>query len=354
MTKFLAIVKREYIQRVRARMFIVMTLLGPLMLVLMTIVPGLMFSLKTGGDTRLAIVDQTAGEQVFATVRDSLVRSQIDEPDEFDKNIGTQLENQVNSNASQRLQEAGKSLSGGFAVERVAPSGSSIEAIKQNLNARIGKDEIDGYLLIPPDILTNNNSNPAYYGRNGGDVITTGQIQKRIDRAIRRQRLIASGVKESEIETLSKQVRIDTYPINDKGEEGAQDSGFSRFMVVFIIAFMIYITVLLYGNVILGAVVEEKETRIAEILFSSVRSFQLMLGKLIGVSLVALTQLTIWGFVFIGVSVWGVAALASQGVEGISIPNLPPIFFLYFVLFFLLGYFIYSTLYLLIGSMVRS
>ena len=107
MTKFLAIVKREYIQRVRARMFVVMTLLGPLMLFLMTIVPGLMFSLKTGGDTRLAIVDQTAGEQVFATVRDLLVRSQIDEPDEFDKNIGTQIENQVNSNTSQRLQEAG-------------------------------------------------------------------------------------------------------------------------------------------------------------------------------------------------------------------------------------------------------
>ena len=245
-------------------------------------------------------------------------------------------------------------MSGGFAVERVAPAGGSIEAIKQNLNARVGKDEIDGYLLIPSDILTNNNSKPAYYGRNGGDVITTGQIQRRIDRAIRRQRLIASGVKESEIETLSKQVRIDTYPVNDKGEEGAQDSGFTRFMMVFIIAFMIYITVLLYGNVVLGAVVEEKETKIAEILFSSVGSFQLMLGKLIGVSLVALTQLAIWGFVFIGVSVWGVAALASQGVEGISIPNLPPIFFLYFVLFFLLGYFIYSTLYLLIGSMVTT
>jgi ABC-2 type transport system permease protein len=350
MNKFLAIVRREYIQRVKARMFIVMTVLGPVMLVVFTIVPGLLFGLKTGGDKRLAIVDLTTGGQVFAQVRDSILQRQRRD----DENIVTSIENQVNSNTSNRIENASKAIASGFAIERVDPAGKSIEGIKQSLNARIGNDELDGYLLIPPDILTNHDSKPAYYSRNSGDLGTTGQIQRRLDLAIRRQRLIASGVKESEIEAFSKQVKLETYPVNEKGEEGAQDSGVARFMVVFIIAFMIYLTVLLYGQVILGAVVEEKETRIAEILFSSVRSFQLMFGKLIGVSLVALTQLAIWGIVFLAVSVWGINALASRGFEGIRMPSLPPMFFLYFVLFFLLGYFLYSTIYLFIGSMVTT
>lgn len=348
MTKFLAIVKREYLQRVRSRMFALMTVLGPVMLVVFTIVPGLLMSMKTGGDTRLAIVDQTG--QLYESVRDSILQRQVNN----DQNLGEQIEQQVNANTTERLKDAGKAISGGFSIERVDVEGKSIESIKETLNARVARSELDGYLVLPPDILTNNQSKPSYFGRNGGDLVTTGQLQGRLDRAIRRQRLIASGVKESEVETLSKQVALDAYSVSEKGVEGAQGSAIARFMLVFIIAFLIYLTVLLYGQVVLGAVVEEKETRIAEILFSSVRSFQLMFGKLIGVSLVALTQLAIWGLVFFGVSVWGVATLASKGFEGVTFPSLPPLFFLYFVLFFMLGYFIYSTIYVLIGSMVTT
>src|SRR2546422_3524549 len=86
--------------------------------------------------------------------------------------------------------------------------------------------------------------------------------------------------------------------------------------------------------------VEEKETRIAEILFSSVRSLTLMLGKLIGVSLVALTQLGIWALAFVALSAFGLSALEARGIEGINI-HLPMSFFVYFFLFFCLGYFIY-------------
>src|SRR2546422_11619921 len=87
--------------------------------------------------------------------------------------------------------------------------------------------------------------------------------------------------------------------------------------------------------------VEEKETRIAEILFSSVRSLTLMLGKLIGVSLVALTQLSIWMLAFIALSTFGLPVLEARGLEGIDI-HFPISFFVYFFLFFGLGYFIYA------------
>src|SRR5207244_4521897 len=105
---------------------------------------------------------------------------------------------------------------------------------------------------------------------------------------------------------------------------------------------------------ILVVVVEEKETRIAEILFSSVRSFQLLFGKLVGVSLVALTQLAIWFAAFVLLSAGGIGLLKAQGLGDINLPHLPPLFFLYFFLFFILGYFIYATVYALVGSMVTT
>ncbi|HVQ35935.1 MAG TPA: ABC transporter permease [Pyrinomonadaceae bacterium] len=349
MNKFLAIVKREYVQRVKTKFFVIMTILGPLMLVVFTIVPGLLFSIKTGGDTRIAILDQTEGMKLSDSIRRSLLKEDREETKQPD------IASSMNSNAKDRTTQAGKSLSGSFSVEQINLNGRSLDDVRRELNARIGRDELDGYLVIPPDILQNSQSKTAYYGRNVGDVITRGQIEDRLDRAVRRERLIANGVNERNIEALSKPVDVVAYPVNEKGEEGVKDTG-AGFVMVFVIAFLIYITVLLYGQVVLGAIVEEKESRIAEVLFSSVRASTLMVGKLIGVSLVALTQLGIWTLAFALLALYGLSALASQGFNmgEINIPNLPPLFFVYFFVFFVLGYFIFATIYVLIGSMVTT
>jgi len=351
MTKFLAVVKREYVQRVRTKFFAVMTVLGPVLLVVFTIVPGLLVSYKAGHDTRIAIVDQTDSMKLYASVRSSLLKQ--DRGDEDDKTAG--VAGALNSNARDRVQQSGKSLTGSFLVEQVNASGRQLADVKRELNARIGHDDLEGYLVIPPDILQNSRSKVTYYGRNVSDEITRGQIEDRLNRAVRRERLIASGVKEQDVEELSKPVGMVAYPVNEKGEEGAEDSG-AGFAMVFVIAFLIYITVLLYGQVVLGAIVEEKETRIAEILFSSVRSSTLMLGKLVGVSLVALTQMGIWVLAFALLSVFGVGWLAAQGVNisNVGLPHLPALFFVYFFLFFILGYFIFASIYVFIGSMVTT
>jgi ABC-2 type transport system permease protein len=103
----------------------------------------------------------------------------------------------------------------------------------------------------------------------------------------------------------------------------------------------------------MGAVVEEKETRIAEILFSSAKPFQLMLGKLVGVGLAGLTQLSIWVgsvAIFLGIAATQVSMTQLLG----SLPVITPLMFLYFLIFFLLGFFIYASIFALIGSMVTS
>ncbi|MEP6819656.1 MAG: ABC transporter permease [bacterium] len=347
MNKLLAIIKREYLQRVRTKFFLVMTVLGPLMLVVFTIIPGLLFNMKTG-DTRIAIIDQTQGAKLYEPIRIELLK----EDDEEENVNQPAVAESVRQNPKDRMENAGKSVMGSFRVEEAKLNSRALGDVRHELNARIGRNELDGYLVIPPDILDNSESKTAYYGRNVGDVVTSGQIQDRLNAAVRRQRLIAGGIKDEDVDALSRSVGVANYPVNEKGQEGAEDSG-AGFALVFIIAFLIYMTVLLYGQVVLGAIVEEKETRIAEILFSSVRPFYLMLGKLIGVSLMALTQLGIWVAAFGVVAAYVLPGLAARGTD-VNLPHLPPVFFVYFFMFFVLGYFIYATIYVLVGSMVTT
>ncbi len=342
MNKFFAVVKREYLQRVRSKLFVVMTVIGPLLLAVFMVVPGLLMTIKTA-DTRVAIVDQTEGSQLYQSLRDALSQS---------KRSDQQLTvtEAVNSNASERIRRTGRSFIGSFRVEKVSTAGRSIDEVKQELNARIGRDELEGYLVIPADILKYN-TQPAYYGRNVGDVFSREQIGRALNQALNKQRLLNAGIKEQEIDALSKQVDLLTYTVNEKGLEGRKDSG-TGFFLMLVTGLLTYLTILLYGQVILGAVIEEKETRIAEILFSSVRSSTLLFGKLIGVSLVALTQLAIWLTAFGALAAYGITRMPADIAE--NIPNLPASFFIYFFLFFLVGYFLYATLYALVGSMVTT
>jgi ABC-2 type transport system permease protein len=256
----------------------------------------------------------------------------------------------MNSNVRNRAQEAGKRVTGSYAIEKVNLAGRSLEEVEHELNMRIGKEQLDGYLVLPKDILQAGKA--EFYGRNTGDVITSSEIERRLSQAVREQRLADENISETRVRELSRPVEMSTKPINAKGEVGAEDSG-GGFILVLVLGMMIYITIIMYGQLILAAVIEEKETRIAEILFSSVRSFTLMMGKLIGVSLVALTQYAIWGLAFAAFVVYGVSMLQSSGVP-ITLPPLPLSMFAFFFLFFLLGYFIYATIYALIGSMVTT
>ena len=237
----------------------------------------------------------------------------------------------------------------GYAVEMVEADGRDIEEVKRRLNERVKRDELDGYLVIPPDVLTTGAA--EFYARNTGDVFTNGQIADRLTKAVREQRMVERNINPAEMREITQPVRVKTKKVGE-GREDAEDTG-QGFYLVFGVGFVIYLTILMYGQVILGAVIEEKETRIAEILFSSIRSFPLMMGKLIGVSLVALTQFAIWGLMFAAFALYGVAKLAEQGMA-IPLPHVPASVFAYLVLFFLLGYFIYSTIYALVGSMVTT
>lgn len=343
MRKFLAVVKREYFQRVRTKMFIAATILGPLVMSLFGVVPALIFSIKAGDPVKIAVVDQTG--RMYGRVHNSI----MDEEDDLDDNQSKAGAAQaLNANSSERIERAGALQQESFALEEIPLDGRPIEEVRAELSERVRKQEIDGYLVLPANLLQNERA--EFFGRNTGDVFTKGRLEDAVSEAVREERLAGANIDATTVRKLSRPVKLQSFKIGDRGEE--RDSG-EGFILVFATGFVIYLTILMYGQIILGAVIEEKETRIAEILFSSVKPFPLMMGKLIGISLVALTQLSVWGLAFAAFAVYGVGVLSAQGLT-VNLPNIAPIVFFYFALFFLLGYFVYATIYALVGSMVTT
>ncbi len=149
---------------------------------------------------------------------------------------------------------------------------------------------MDAYLLVPPN-FESPDAVFEFRSRKSGDFVSSGSFTDAVNDAVRSQRLADANISEAQLREIDKDVNLDEKGLNEKGEE--KDSS-GTFAAAFVIGLMIYITLAIYGQAIMAAVVEEKETRIAEILFSSARPFELMLGKLVGVGLAGLTQLMIW------------------------------------------------------------
>jgi ABC-2 type transport system permease protein len=324
MRKFLAVVKREYMQRVRAKMFIVSTILLPLVMALFVVVPALLVNMDRGSAMHLAVVDQTG--KMYPHVKQAL---------------------ESDDSAQEPNGQRGPRF-GSFVLHEVNATGQSLDQLRANLDQRLRAKELDGYLILPPDFLQS--GQVEFFNRNPGDLLSQQTLQSALNRAVREQRLIEAKVDTKTRLEVFQPVSLQTVKVGDRGVQ--RDFGDS-FMLVFGVGFVMYLAILMYGQIVLGAVIEEKETRIAEILFSSVRPFALMMGKLVGVSLVALTQLAIWGIAFSAFALYGAAALAANGMPS-RIPRVPFVYYIYFGLFFLLGYFIYSTIYALVGSLVTT
>lgn len=335
MRKFLAIVKREYVQRVRAKMFIVSTILLPVVMSLFGIVPAIILGIEAT-PLRVAVVDQTG--RTFSSLQAAFA----------DEETAQQPSPNPQSPATPARRGLSRMGSREFQLTEVKMDGRSAEDVRAELDRQLLAKQLDGYLILPRDFISTGQA--EFFNNNPGDMMSREILQSSLTRAVREQRLVEANVDYATRRDLFKRVELQSVKIGATGEE--RDSGGS-FALVFGVGFIMYLAILMYGQVILGAVIEEKETRIAEILFSSVKPFTLMMGKLVGVSLVALTQLCIWATAFAAFALYGVNLLLSRGVPT-RIPNIPFSHYIYFGLFFLLGYFIYATIYALVGSMVTT
>ena len=325
MKKVLVIIKREYLVRVRTRAFVIGTIVSPVLLLALIILPAFLAERGGGGERQITVLDQSGDPLLFEALR-ARVESRGSDSSEPNFGRGTQF----------RLH-----------LQQLPSDQSPTEWIKKDSNLEAEKGSERAYLILGPSAL--GNAAAEYHAKNLSDFSIRG-LEESVSAAVSERRLIRAGYDASQISGYMKPVDLKKFKIDVSGE--STEGGMRQdFMIAFALLFFLYMTVLFYGLFVMRGVIEEKQSRIIEVLISSVRPTQMMVGKLLGIGLVGLTQIGIWALSTALLSSFGVAMFAAQGAK---VPSVPASLLVYFVLYFILGFFLYATLYAAVGAIVSS
>jgi ABC-2 type transport system permease protein len=208
----------------------------------------------------------------------------------------------------------------------------------------VNSGDIDGYLWLSDDAVASHKV--TYYGRGAG-FQEKSWLSDQLDRAILLRELAQRGVSGPQADELLKPVKLEVVRLEGGHESKANDKG--MFFTIFAMVMLLYTAVIFYGVSVMRAVLEEKNSRVMEVLLSSATSAELMAGKLIGVGAVGLTQIGIW---IVMAGVYALPALAASASAGEI--HIAPMTLAAFALFFLLGYLLYSSVYAAIGAVITS
>ena len=331
MNKIGLIIKREYLTRVKKRSFIIMTFLGPLLIAAIYIIP-ILLALHADNEKRtIAVVDQSHWfERQFVSTE---------------------------NHAFVRLDDI------------------SIDSTK-----KLVQEGFFDIALFIPETQLNIPSSAVVYSMKQVPMSVESHIKEVMKNEIQVQKLLAAGVDPDILESIKTNISLSVIRMD---EEGGEKETFTeiQFALGMILAVLIYMFIMLFGGQVMQGVTEEKSSRIVEVIVSSVKPFQLMMGKIIGVSLVALTQFVMWimltGIIYVGFSAaMGIThpEAISQGTvmaQEISSTNIMDneavqdvlnivhsidfgTIIVSFIVFFLLGYLLYATMFAAIGSIVEN
>jgi ABC-2 type transport system permease protein len=323
MGKMLVVFKREFLERVRSKWFIVATVLGPLLFAAITIIPAVMAA-KTRTSARFSDV----------VVLDA-----------------------TNTDLGARVAKSLASMSPAAREPRVRPvRAEQVAAEEERATQEVMRDEAIGYLVL--DTSTAAGREVRYAGRNATALKDISDIEQIVRRSVLAQRLEREGINPERVSMLTN-VRIDakTEKITDKGKEGA--SGMASFLFGYLIAFLLYMLIAIYGQSIMRGVLEEKTTRVAEVVISSVKPDTLLGGKIIGVAMVAITQVVVWllmAFVIIQARgpIFRAFGAPAQAAASFRVPSVDPWIGVALLLFFVLGFVFYAALFGAVGAMVSN
>ncbi|MGD1047869.1 MAG: ABC transporter permease [Candidatus Krumholzibacteriaceae bacterium] len=310
--KLLKVAKREYLDRVRRKSFVIGTILGPLLMGGMILVPGLLLEHTPESRVNIAVIDLT----------DSLYAS-------FTGALDDTLPN-------------GSKM---FALRNVSSTGADLDAAKKELSAEVAAGTLDSYLVLPRDIAEKGDA--TYFGKKVSNIRTLERVESALNKTVVAQRLSRHGLDYGSVTAMLKRVNIETVQVGKGGEKAG---GFERMYITsFIFIMLLYMTILLWGIAVQRSIIEEKSNRVVEVLLSSLRPFDLMAGKIVGVGAAGLTQYAIWGVFSIGLTSYAMstgqfAQYVSFGWGTIA----------YFILFYLLGFLFYSTLFAGIGAVCNT
>ncbi|MBI2212277.1 MAG: ABC transporter permease [Acidobacteria bacterium] len=341
MNKMLAVLKREYLQAVRKKSFIIITLTMPVLMGALMFIPSIL-AVRGIGEKKIVIVDGTGRLEAAVT-------KPREAPPKKESDKGA-LEKEV-SRTKARNQAMPR-----FTIEYVNAAGSDPKKVAEPQFARLDgrkvgdEKKVDGVLVIPGDVFENRDATMSYYSRSSTDVIAQERLGRTVNDEVQRTRLTSRGIAEAELETVLDRVDLDAVQLTSSGEE--KTGGELNFLVGFLFAALLLIPSLVYGMEVMRGIVQEKTDRVVEVLISSLTPMQLLSGKILGLAAVGLTQLTVW--ILMGV----IAAVATGGAAAAAGFNafqfLRPEIGAYFAVFFILGYLLYVCFYAIAGAVCNS
>jgi ABC-2 type transport system permease protein len=319
MRNILLIARREYLERVRQRSFVIMTFLIPALMLGATVLPT-MLATRGGNETKSMVVvaqDRETAETIRSNIEQEQDQKQNTQPKSKRGLPPTHFTVEISTNTTQTERDA--------------------------LTAKVTNKQLDGFLWATPDAIAAHKLD--FVTRDVSSFIDNGVLGQIVSDALTHQALKNKGLKDEDINAALEPIKVEAQSPLGKGAPNPQ----TMLIATLTLTMIMYMTVLLYGINVMRSILEEKTSRIMEVMLSTATSNEMMAGKILGVGAVGLTQIGIWA-VAAAVYLAGAAVTAVGSLKNV----LNPLLLIYFVVFFLLGYVLYSALCAAIGSMVNS
>ncbi|MGH7443507.1 MAG: ABC transporter permease [Longimicrobiales bacterium] len=333
MSRAHVVMKREFTEMVRTRSFLIGTILGPLLIVGFFALQFFILSQGGGGNHQIVVVDATGAQ------------------------LGERIE---------AMLEAAPAAGGvrrdprtTYTVDVESIDVASWTTRGQALRASVAADEIDGFLYIAPEVVAA--EAPALYqGENATNASVLSDLRASLQSTVQTTRLAEAGIDPAQVGTALRPVRMESSKVSAEGERGSAEAA----LILGIgMAFAIYMSVLLYGAAVMNGVLEEKRDKIVELILSSVRAQDLLIGKVIGIGGAGLLQMAIWVGVAALMLGYGAGIAGIFGADAETIAQLRDMPLLdmvpassgpIFLVFFAAGFLIYSTLYAALGAISNN
>lgn len=310
--KKLVIARREYSSRIKSKGFWLSTVAFPVFMAAMFIVPVLI--LGTTQSIEVVLVDETgrlgeAMEKRFAAA---------------DSGLGSK----------------------GLAQTEVLAAAPDRAAQRAELDRRLLDEEIDAWIWI--DRAGLEEGRVDYHARNVSNTFTQELIEDEISAEVRTLRLAEAGFDPEAVRPLLAPVNLRTVKVSEAGSRA--EAGEAGFFLAYGLFFLLYIVLLIWGQQVMNGVIEEKSSRVVEVIVSSATPYELMMGKLLGIGAAALTQFGIWIATAVVLTAPGVIGALASVPADVGLPTFSVTQALAVIVFFLLGFFVYASMFAAVGA----
>jgi ABC-2 type transport system permease protein len=296
------IAKREYLERVRAKSFMLATLLIPCAMGVL-LAASSYFLERTKTNSHIAVVTSDAA-------------------------LGADLQQRLKSGKRTNMQ-----------VDVYPPSAEKLNDLQTQLHKSGSK--LAGYLVVTPPANAGERPYFAYHARSAGDLSTQEALENGVNAVVSREGLLSRGISGQEIDRIMRPVEIDT---------SSSGNTTIAFGVAYFFFFLMYMVIMLYGMNTARSIIEEKSSRVFEVLLATITPDQLLAGKILGVGAVGITQIVVWMIAALAISSTAWVSALMGGAHG----PVSAMQTFYFVLYFVFGFLLYSSIAAALGAMTNS